>query len=292
MDQPIDIKKTYEATKKRMSLETKIIKSMSIYNFLNDTLPNLFIDCRDNFEEKFKLEKECYILNSFVLKKFPYTTVKIKPDTRLVLIMNEKQSLKEDKELEKLREYIKNENNIKELYVTNDYSKFTEKYPYLLINDNSSKEELLLAQTNYPIMILDDLLYIGSFFNSKNLTQIEKLGIKTIVTLAANPDTELKKKFENLEHFEVDEEGHGEIDYLDIIFHLQCEIEKKNTPIMIYCFSGKSVSVAVIIAFLMRFKKWPLQLATGFLLKLVPNCNLPAWLFSQLSRIDFSELDK
>jgi len=123
------------------------------------------------------------------------------------------------------------------------------------------------------------------------LIQLDKLGIQSIVCLAAKEDSELKKIFGNLEHFEVDEENHSEIDYLDIIDHLRSEIEHKKTPIMIYCFSGKSVSIAVTIAFLMWYKKWPLQLATGYLLKVVPNVNLPSWLFTQLSRINFKELD-
>jgi len=292
MDKPIDIQKEIESTKKRINLDFKKIKSMSLYNFINDTLPNLIIDCRDNYEENFKKEKEKYILNSFVVNNFPFTTVKIKPDSRLILIMNEKQDLKTDKDLEKLRKYIYDENNIKDIYITTDYTLFAEKYPFLLVNEKSTEDETNLVKTNFPIILLDDLLYIGNFFNSKNLGQIDKLGIKSIITLAAKPDTELKKKFENLEHFEIDEEGHGEIDYLDIVYHMECEIKEKKTPIMLYCFSGKSVSVAVAIAFLMRYKKWPLQLATGFAMKIVPNCNLPAWLFTQLSRINFSELDK
>jgi len=141
MDKPIDFQKTYESTKKRINLEHKKIKSMSIYNFLNDSSPNLIIDSRENLEENAKMENGKYILNSFLLYNFPFTTITIKPESRLILIMDEKQNLQTDNEFEKLRTYIVEENNIKEIYITTDYKTFIVKFPFLLINEKSSEEE-------------------------------------------------------------------------------------------------------------------------------------------------------
>ena len=62
------------------------------------------------------------------------------------------------------------------------------------------------------------------------------------------------------------------------------QIYNKQTPVLIYCFSGKTSSLAAAISVIMKFKKWPLELSMGYVMKLSPTIEIPSWLYTQLMR--------
>ena len=266
MIETIDFNNMLKETKKRISLDYKQIKKMSLYNFLNDNVRNIIIDCRSEYESKQNIEGG-KLRDSFNID-LNLTGYESKENSRLILIIDNEKNLKTDEDLSVIRKFIENEEKIeKGIFVIfdSDYQKFVKDFDFFLLNDDSNDLKLQLSKTNFPLMILDNLLYTGNFLNSKNFHQINNLRIGSIISLLNEEDIELKKNFKNSYFIEANEQTHSEIDFLDIIDSIEIEIEKKNTPILIYCFSGQSISLAVCIAFLMKSKKWSIEFATGFI---------------------------
>lgn len=290
MIETIDYKNMLVETKKRISLDHKQIKKMSFYNFLNDNINNIIIDCRNDLETKQKNEGG-KIRNSYDTINLPDTN-ELKKGSRIILILDDDKDLRTDEDLEAVRKYIEIEDKIeKGIYVVknSDYQIFVKDYQFFLLNENSELFTSQLAQTSFPLMILDNLLYTGNFLNSKNLHQIGCLKIGTIISLLHEEDVELKKNFKNCYFIETNEQAHSEIDFNEIVDLIDLERERKNTPILVYCFSGQSISMAICIAYLMKSKKWSIEFSTGYMMKICPNFKIPAWLYSQLQRIDFNK---
>jgi protein-tyrosine phosphatase len=290
----IDYENMLKNMRSRASLESKPIKKMMFYNYLNDNIPSLIIDCRKDFE--LNKEKEGGVLiNSFHLCNFSAFGVMIKSGFRLILILEDDQDLKTSEELEKIRFFIKEEDKIEKgiYYIKNsNYQEFLQNYKSFIINDNSDSLAINLAKTKFPYLILDDLIYIGNFFNSKNLHQMNCLKIKSVFSLLKEEDIELKKMLPNYHFIPIDEENHAEIDFLEIIDLIDTEILTGKNPILIYCFSGQSVSMAVCIAYLMKSKKWSLEFATAYMMKICSDLKIPTWLYTQLQRLDLRKSDK
>ena len=286
----IDYKNLLAETKKRMSLEQKQIKKMSLYNFLNDNISNLIIDCRIECESK-QLQEGGKIRDSFSINNIPDTN-EIKKGSRLILILDDEMNLKDDESLAIVRKFVESEDKIeKGIFVikNSDYQNFVKDFDFLLLNENSDELKLQIARTSFPLMILDNLLYTGNFLNSKNLHQINFLKIGIIISLMNEEDPELKKQFQNYHFIETNEISHAEIDFVEILELMDSERERENKPILVYCFSGQSISISLCIAYLMKSKKWSLEFATGYMMKICPNFKIPAWLYTQLQRIDLKK---
>ena len=120
----INYNEMYKATKQRMSFDSKKIKQMLLYNYINDEidklrhsataalLDNMIIDCRKDI-------------------KIPAQNTK--KNFRLILILNDNENIKDSKNLESVRNYIKNEDNInKGIYhiFNTDYTQFCKDYSF------------------------------------------------------------------------------------------------------------------------------------------------------------------
>ena len=79
------------------------------------------------------------------------------------------------------------------------------------------------------------------------------------------------------------------IEYNEIYEYINKQINNKNIPILIYCFSGQSASIAVACVFLMKYKKWSIEFSIGYMMKISPIINIPSWLFTQLQRFQENE---
>ena len=286
----IDFAKELDLAKKRISLECKEIKSFSLYNYLNDGKYNLILDCR-NFKDSTENPGELLIRDSFLLADYiKNSNFKLECNTRLILIMDKEQNLKIDKNLEELRLFIKNSQEIKEIFsIRESFNNFTSKFRFFFLKRDSSTSLKQIASVKYPSMIVDNILFCGSFFNSRNYSQIQLLGIKSIIGLMKENDEQIKKHFDNYNFFEVDEANHSEIEISDIISLIESEIEIGKTPILLYCFSGQTCSLVVAIAYLMKTKKWNINFATAYIMKICNIRNFPGWLYTQLNRINFKD---
>lgn len=273
----------YKQVKMRMELQSKPIKIHNFYNFLNDGLQNLIINCRKNTDEKEKLINS-EEMNNFSFENFNDSKLNYK--FRLILIIENECDIKTEESLEGIRNFIKTNNNIISIFTINDeyFNKFKIKFPVFFLGENSKEIDKIIASSTFPLLILDDILYLGNFLNSKNICQINSLGIKSIISLLKEKDEVLEENFKGYFFFESDEVNHGNLEFQEIIEKIENQINEKQTPILIYCFSGQTLSVAACIVILMKIKKWSLMLATAYMMKIIPDLKIPAWLNFQLNK--------
>ena len=253
----INYQELYKSMKIVHTLDSKRIKKMLLYNYINDSIESIIFDCR----------------NKNNLKNFP----NIPNNSRLILILNDNEDIKTSKDLEQVRDKIRNNDQISGLFhIFNiDYNDTMKTYPFLFMKN----------RIDLPLCAINDILYIGGFINSKNKQTMQLLRIKTIISLMKEPDKELTQAFgDNYRNFKHEEVNHDEIEYGDLSDYALKQINNKQTPVLIYCFSGKTSSLAAAVPIIMKFKKWPLELSLGYVMKLSPTIEIAPWLYTQLMR--------
>ena len=253
----INYQNLYKSMKIIQTLDSKRIKKMLFYNYINDPIESMIFDCRANFD----------------IKSFPA----VKNNSRLILILKDNDDIKTSPNLQSIREKIKENENISALFhiFNTDYNDAMKTYPFLFMKN----------RIDLPLCAINDILYIGGFINSKNKQTLELLKIKTIISLMKEPDKELTSSFgDNYKNFKHEEAKHDEIEFGDLSDFVMEQINNKNTPVLIYCFSGKTSSLGAAVAVIMKYKKWPLELSLGFVIKLSPTIEIPSWLYMQLMR--------
>ena len=259
----INYQELYKSMKMVHTLDSKRIKKMLLYNYVNDSINSIIFDCRD-------------IKN---LQNFP----NIPNNSRLILILKDNEDLKTSKDLAEIRDKIRTNEQISGLFYifNNDYNDTLKSYPFLFMKN----------RIDLPLCAIPDILYIGGFINSKNKQTIQLLKIKTIVSLMKEPDKELTQAFgDNYRNFRHEEANHDEIEFGELSDYIMKQISNKQTPVLLYCFSGKTSSIAGAVSVIMKFKKWPLELSLGYAMKLSPTIEVPSWLYMQLMR--YVETDK
>ena len=259
----INYQELYKSMKMVHTLDSKRIKKMLLYNYVNDSINSIIFDCRD-------------IKN---LQNFP----NIPNNSRLILILKDNEDLKTSKDLTEIRDKIRSNEQISGLFhiFNNDYNDTLKSYPFLFMKN----------RIDLPLCAIPDILYIGGFINSKNKQTIQLLKIKTIVSLMKEPDKELTQAFgDNYRNFRHEEANHDEIEFGELSDYIMKQISNKQVPILLYCFSGKTSSIAGAVSVIMKFKKWPLELSLGYAMKLSPTIEVPSWLYMQLMR--YVETDK
>ena len=233
----INYQNLYKSMKIIHTLDSKRIKKMLFYNYINDPIESIIFDCRTNFN----------------IKSFPV----LKNNSRLILILKDNDDIKTSPNLEAIREKIKENENITALFhiFNTDYNDALKTYPFLFMKN----------RIDLPLCAINDILYIGGFINSKNKQTMELLKIKTVVSLMKEPDKELTASFgDNYRNFKHEEAKHDEIEFGDLSDFVMEQIKNKNIPVLIYCFSGKTSSLGAAVAVIMKYKKWPLELSMGY----------------------------
>jgi hypothetical protein len=259
----INYQELYKSMKMVHTLDSKRIKKMLLYNYLNDSINSIIFDCRDNKN----------------LQNFP----NIPNNSRLILILKDNEDLKTSNDLTEIRDKIRSNEQISGLFhiFNNDYNDTLKSYPFLFMKN----------RIDLPLCAIPDTLYIGGFINSKNKQTIQLLNIKTIVSLMKEPDKELTQAFgDNYRNFRHEEANHDEIEFGELSDYIMKQISNKQVPVLLYCFSGKTSSIAGAVSVIMKFKKWPLELSLGYAMKLSPTIEVPSWLYMQLMR--YVETDK
>ena len=253
----INYQELYKSMKIVHTLDSKRIKKMLFYNYINDQIESIIFDAR----------------NKNNVFNFP----NIPNNSRLILILNDNADIKTSKDLELIREKIQNNEQICGLFhiFDTDYVDAIKTYPFLFMKN----------RIDLPLCAINDILYLGGFINSKNKQTIQLLRIKTIVSLMKEPDKELTQVFgDNYRNFKHEEVNHDEIEYGELSDYVIEQIKNKDIPILIYDFSGKTSSLAAAVPIIMKFKKWPLELSLGYIMKLSPTIEIPSWLYTQLMR--------
>ena len=259
----INYQNLYKSMKILQTLDSKRIKKMLFYNYMNDSIESKIFDCRTNYN----------------IQSFPV----ISTNSRLILILKDNEDLKTSPNLAPIREKIKDNEYITALFhiFNNDYNDTLKSYPFLFMKN----------RIDLPLCAINDILYIGGFINSKNRQTLELLKIRTIVSLMKEPDKELTAKFgDSYRNFKHEEAKHDEIEFGELSDYVMEQINNKNIPVLIYCFSGKTSSLGAAVSVIMKYKKWPLELSLGYIMKLSPTIEIPSWLYMQLMR--YIEIEK
>lgn len=278
-NEAIDFKEMYSNAKKRITLKSKAIKRMLLYNYLNDDIPSLIIDCRPKATNKLLSSQE---LDS------KYKTAN---GCRIILILSDTDNLLSSQHLTNLREFIKNEDKITNGLFTikeSDYNDFLNSHKWYLT-------EKMVYERRLPLCVINDKLYMGSFIISKNKVNLGLLGIKSVISLMAEDDKDFVQFYgEHYRNFKHEEVNHDELDFNSIIEYIVTEIDetKEHTPMLIYCFSGQSASIAVCAAYLMATRKWSSEFAIGYMMKLSPKVNIPSWILAQLQKLKLNNFKK
>ncbi|KAF9112317.1 hypothetical protein BGX27_003636 [Mortierella sp. AM989] len=114
-------------------------------------------------------------------------------------------------------------------------------------------------------MILDNFLYLGGdLVDEEQILEVERLGIKRVLNMAANCDDLLwvqRAGENNGSYLKV-----GLLDHVDQDLKVGLDkavkfIASSTTPVYVHCQAGKSRSVATVIGYLIQEHKWPLKKA-------------------------------
>jgi len=70
------------------------------------------------------------------------------------------------------------------------YEAFSEAYPFMCVNSDSTPEQHLRAKARYP-SILGDNIYLGNFVNATNFLHMKQLGITKVIGFTPKPDENL-----------------------------------------------------------------------------------------------------
>ena len=251
----INYQELYKSMKLVHTLESRRIKKLLFYNYINDSIESIIVDTRSN---------------NFILPSIPNSA-------RLILVLNDNEDIKTSPRLESLRQSIKTNETISGLFhiFTSDFNDTMNTYPFLLTK----------GLIKLPLCVLKDIFYVGGFINSKNKQTITYLKIKTMISLMKDPDKELAITFgDNYRNFQHEEAKHDEIEFSDISDFVLKQINNGKFPILLYCFSGNTSCLAAAVIIVMKYKKWSLDLSLGYILKLSPTIEIPTWLYTQLQR--------
>lgn len=251
----INYQELYKSMKMVHSLESRRIKKLLFYNYVNDSIESIIVDTRNN---------------NTILPSIPNSA-------RLIIILNDNEDLKTSPRLESLRQSLKTNESISGLFhiFTSDFNDVMKTYPFLLMK----------GLIKLPLCVLNDIFYVGGFINSKNKQTISYLNIKTMISLMRDPDKELTMTFgDNYRNFQHEESKHDEIEFSEISDFFFEQINHGKFPILLYCFSGNTSCLAAAVIIVMKYKKWPLDLSIGYVLKLSPTIEMPTWLYTQLQR--------
>eukprot|EP01121_Diplochlamys_sp_Union-15-3_P012319 TRINITY_DN3678_c0_g2_i1.p1 TRINITY_DN3678_c0_g2~~TRINITY_DN3678_c0_g2_i1.p1 ORF type:complete len:158 (+),score=14.10 TRINITY_DN3678_c0_g2_i1:11-484(+) len=116
-----------------------------------------------------------------------------------------------------------------------------------------------------PDKIIEEHIYLGSFFNANNIIDLVNYDIGYIINVgdvksSAKYPENIKTLYRPLSDF-----GNSDlVSVFDECFQIFDEAKKNNKKVLIHCVAGVNRSVSVLIAYLMQHKKWKLKEALQF----------------------------
>jgi len=141
-----------------------------------------------------------------------------------------------------------------------------------------------LYDLTYDSTKIIDQLYLGNSYNARNYYQLQNNNIGLIVNSSPGVPNYFEDYFEYYNVNVKDISGANILDYLndttEAINEFIINNPKKN--VLVHCFMGSSRSATIIIAYLIKYKKYRLRDALNYLKEKRPVVNLNIDFFSQL----------
>ncbi|CAI9261496.1 unnamed protein product [Lactuca saligna] len=137
-------------------------------------------------------------------------------------------------------------------------------------------EKTLIQVSAFPSEILPDLLYLGSYDNASRSELLKTLGISRVLNTVPACQNLYKNSFTY--HCLPDSPT---IAFDDAVAFLdQCEKDKAR--VLVHCMSGKNRSPAVVMAYLMKSRRWTLDQSYQWVKERRPSVDLLPAVLQQL----------
>ncbi|CAD8189663.1 unnamed protein product [Paramecium pentaurelia] len=287
----------------------KAIQMMELYNMMNDYRHLLIADLRklELFEEKqirgsFCIQDNVQIIVSHIEKQNSnaqkneekYHT---QPIRRIVIVNDDYLKIEQDTQLIKDLIQSLKMNEYKVYYLKTSVETFLDKYPFYILSkvilqnyenlhNNEDQQKLLFAYSQFPQQLQENKLYLGSNLNANSKKQLDALQIKTIIDFKTyEPDAKFsvwKKEQYNYINYPISEEGEQLIDF----YQITDLIESQNTPILLCCPDGYSITNVVAIGYLMTLKKQNFNISSLKVFQIRGNTTVNKKLYCQILTYD------
>ncbi|CAD8091838.1 unnamed protein product [Paramecium primaurelia] len=287
----------------------KAIQMMELYNMMNDYRHLLIADLRklELFEQKqirgsFCIQDNVQIIVSHIEKQNSnaqkneekYHT---QPIRRIVIVNDDYMKIEQDTQLIKDLIQSLKMNEYKVYYLKTSVETFLDKYPFYTLSkailqnyenldNNEDQQKLLFAYSQFPQQLQENKLYLGSNLNANSKKQLDALQIKTIIDFKTyEPDAKFsvwKKEQYNYINYPISEGGEQLIDF----YQITDLIESQNTPILLCCPDGYSITNVVAIGYLMTLKKQNFNISSLKVFQIRGNTTVNKQLYCQILTYD------
>lgn len=182
----------------------------------------------------------------------------------LAVICCDDANVQQNARVQFLYQQLQMEHKTRQLFVLKDsISNFLKRYPYLL-----SHLDYKSYESDFPTHV-QDTLYVGGYLcaNSKDML-VGKLKISHLINCAQECISCFKEELQYME-LKLDDALTQDlsVELLDkVTLFIQTCITKKQR-ILVYCREGRSRSISMVIAYLMRYKHYPLDQAILYMKK-------------------------
>jgi len=116
----------------------------------------------------------------------------------------------------------------------------------------------------YPTIVVDSLLYLGSEADARLLKHLEHLEVSHILNVSS-VKCFYPNRFEYLKLDLPDEKDTKISKYFDKTYEYIEKVARAKKRVMVHCYQGVSRSATIVIAYLMRKKKWSLKESHNYL---------------------------
>ncbi|MFS7995380.1 putative protein-tyrosine-phosphatase [Helianthus anomalus] len=137
-------------------------------------------------------------------------------------------------------------------------------------------EKSLIQVSAFPSEILPEMLYLGSYDNASRSELLKTLGISRVLNVVPACQNLYKNSFTY--HCLPDSPTLAFDDAVD--FLEQCEKDKAR--VLVHCMSGKNKSPAVVIAYLMKSRRWTFDQSYQWVKERRPSVDLNEVVLQQL----------
>ncbi|GAB2233774.1 hypothetical protein Droror1_Dr00003003 [Drosera rotundifolia] len=128
----------------------------------------------------------------------------------------------------------------------------------------------------FPSEILPEFLYLGGYDNASRSELLKTIGISRILNTVPSCNNLYKNSFDY--HSLQDDK---DLDFDDAVQFLR-KAEREKARVLVHCMSGKNRSPAIVIAYLMKSRKWKLAEALQWVKERRPAVQLSPAIYQKL----------